>query len=80
MEGHVVPFPSGQKTEGKTVKLLETLLLAARQNQIAHLGVVYVSQEGDIVKGSVGDPQYNTAMIGGLTSLSISLNEQNPKR
>lgn len=55
------------------ITMLENTLVAARQGHIKNVALTYISEKGKIIKGNAGNAAYNTALMGGLMSLSISL-------
>ena len=63
------------KIDHDIVEILEESWLAAKQGLISKIGITYISKDGQIVQGSEGNAAYNTALMGGLMSLSISLGQ-----
>jgi hypothetical protein len=76
MEGKVIQFARKTREPNQhIIEILKESLHAAEQGKIASIGIAYISDEGNIVQGSEGSGKYNTALMGGLMSLSISLGQ-----
>ena len=57
------------------VKTLRQALAAAEEGKVVSVALSYISNEGVIKKASAGGRQYDTALIGALTCLSMDLNK-----
>ena len=67
-------FPNRPKNK-EIIELLKEALHAAERGDVSTVGIAYISKEGQIIIGSEGNAVYNTALMGGLMSLSVSLGQ-----
>jgi len=68
-----VKKPCKKHTDDRVVTMLEHALKAAKKGHVKNIGIAYVGSDGKMMIASEGSEEYNTALMGGLMSLSLML-------